>query len=105
MSNQRKKRKDYLQRLREGESLRLRELCEMILQLSLPAIMAQISTIIMQYIDASMVGRLGAGGSAAIGLVSSSTWLFGGIAMAAAWASPCSAHRGSAQGTRRTPGT
>ena len=83
MSNQSKKQKDYLQRLREGESLRLRELCEMILQLSLPAIMAQISTIIMQYIDASMVGRLGAGGSAAIGLVSSSTWLFGVIAMAA----------------------
>lgn len=55
----------------------------MIAALSMPAIMAQISTILMQYIDASMVGRLGAEGSASIGLVSSTTWLFGGIAMAA----------------------
>ena len=54
----------------------------MVIRLSIPAILAQISTIIMQYIDASMVGRLGAGCSASIGLVSSSTWLFGGLAMA-----------------------
>ena len=73
----------YLDRLREEETLQTGELCIMIARLSMPAIMAQISTIVMQYIDASMVGRLGAEGSAAIGLVSSSTWLFGGIAMAA----------------------
>ena len=72
-----------LVRLRRGEELTAGELCRMILALSIPAIVAQISTIIMQYIDAAMVGRLGAGGSAAIGLVSSTTWLFGGIAMAA----------------------
>ena len=72
-----------LVRLRRGEELTAGELCRMILALSVPAIVAQISTIIMQYIDAAMVGRLGAGGSAAIGLVSSTTWLFGGIAMAA----------------------
>lgn len=47
--------------------------------LSLPAIMAQISTILMEYIDASMVGHLGAEASAAIGLVSTSIWLFGGV--------------------------
>ena len=76
-------KKDYLLRLRRGESMTAGELCQMIFRLSVPAILAQISTIIMQYIDASMVGRLGAGGSAAIGLVSSTTWLFGGIAMAA----------------------
>lgn len=74
---------EYLLRLRQGETLTAGELCSMIFRLSVPAILAQISTIIMQYIDASMVGRLGAGGSASIGLVSSSTWLFGGIAMAA----------------------
>ena len=73
---------DYLARLRQGEKLSLTQLSIMILRLSIPAILAQISTIVMQYIDASMVGSLGAGGSAAIGLVSSSTWLFGGIAMA-----------------------
>ena len=37
----------------------------------------------MQYIDAAMVGRLGANGAAAIGLVSSSTWLTAGICTAA----------------------
>jgi Na+-driven multidrug efflux pump len=36
----------------------------------------------MQYIDASMVGHLGAAQAASIGLVSSSTWLFGGLCMA-----------------------
>lgn len=73
---------DYLRKLREGEKLSLKQLSLMTIRLSIPAIMAQISTIVMQYIDASMVGTLGAGGSAAIGLVSSTTWLCGGIAMA-----------------------
>lgn len=47
--------------------------------LSVPAILAQVSTIVMEYIDASMVGRLGAEASASIGLVASTTWLFGGL--------------------------
>lgn len=45
--------------------------------------MAQLSSILMQYIDAAMVGRLGADDSAAIGLVSTSLWLFWGICSAA----------------------
>ncbi len=49
-----------------------------VLSLSFPAIMAQITSIAMQYIDAGMVGSLGADATAAIGLVSSSTWLIGG---------------------------
>ena len=53
------------------------------LHLSVPAILAQLSSIVMQYIDASMVGRLGAGDSASIGLVASTTWLFGGLTSAA----------------------
>ena len=48
-------------------------------QLSWPAIMAQLSSILMQYIDAAMVGRLGADDSAAVGLVSTSLWLFWGF--------------------------
>ncbi len=44
--------------------------------------LAQLSSIAMQYIDASMVGRLGADDSAAIGLVSTSLWLFWGICSA-----------------------
>lgn len=51
-------------------------------RLSLPAILTQLTTIAMQYIDSAMVGALGANASAAIGLVASSTWLFNGITYA-----------------------
>ena len=53
-----------------------------VLRLAVPAIMAQITSIAMQYIDAAMVGSLGAGASAAIGLVSTTTWLIGGLCIA-----------------------
>ncbi len=53
-------------------------------KLSLPAILTQITTIVMQYIDSAMVGSLGANASAAIGLVSTTTWLFGGVTYAVA---------------------
>ena len=76
-------KKDYLALMREGKPLTLSERIFMIITLSIPAILAQVSSIVMQYIDASMVGRLGANDSASIGLVSSSTWLFGGLCMAA----------------------
>lgn len=52
--------------------------------LSVPAVIAQLSSIVMQYIDAAMVGHLGAEASASIGLVSTSTWLFSGMCGAAA---------------------
>ena len=51
-------------------------------RLSVPAILAQITTVAMQYIDSAMVGRLGANASASIGLVSTSTWLMNGITSA-----------------------
>jgi putative MATE family efflux protein len=44
--------------------------------------MAQISHTVMQYIDASMVGELGADASASIGLMSSTTWLINGLCTA-----------------------
>lgn len=47
--------------------------------LAMPAIMSQLSTILMQYIDAAMVGRLGATASASVGLMNSSLWLFTGV--------------------------
>ncbi|MCR5608384.1 MAG: MATE family efflux transporter [Lachnospiraceae bacterium] len=75
--------KNYLAMMRDGEKLSLREQVAMIVKLSIPAILAQISSIVMQYIDASMVGKLGANDSASIGLVASSTWLLGGLCMAA----------------------
>ena len=77
-------KRDLLESLRGGEELTLREQILLIAQLSLPAILAQISGIVMQYIDASMVGRLGAADSASIGLMASSTWLFNGLCIAAA---------------------
>lgn len=51
-------------------------------QLSVPAILTQITTIAMQYIDSAMVGNLGANASAAIGLVSTTTWLMSGVGSA-----------------------
>ncbi|MBE5843981.1 MAG: MATE family efflux transporter [Butyrivibrio sp.] len=85
---------EALAAIRNGEKLSTRQEATLILRLSFPAILAQISSIIMQYIDASMVGHLGANASAAIGLVSSTTWLVGGIITAAAMGfSVCVAHR------------
>ena len=75
-------KKDLLAQVREGRALSKREQAVLILRLSLPAILAQLSSVVMQYIDAAMVGRLGKNCSASIGLVSSSTWLIGGICTA-----------------------
>lgn len=48
-------------------------------QLSLPAILANASAMVMQLIDAAMVGRLGANDSASVGLMGSTSWLFEGV--------------------------
>lgn len=61
----------------------MRQRLSLTAQLAWPAIMAQLSSILMQYIDAAMVGRLGADDSAAVGLVSTSLWLFWGICSSA----------------------
>ena len=76
-------KRDLLKELREGAQLSRGDQIRLIVQLSLPAIMAQLSHIIMQYIDAAMVGRLGSAQSASIGLMASSTWLLSGICQAA----------------------
>ncbi|MFR8778278.1 MAG: MATE family efflux transporter, partial [Enterocloster sp.] len=62
--------------------LRLKPEIKVVWILSLPAILTQITTIVMQYIDSAMVGALGANASATIGLVASSTWLFNGVTYA-----------------------
>lgn len=69
----------HISQIQNGEAFTLRGKLALVAKLSLPAIMAQLSSILMQYIDASMVGRLGADCSASVGLVSSSLWLFWGI--------------------------
>lgn len=50
--------------------------------LSLPAMVAQFSSVAMQIIDAAMLGHLGTKESAAVGLVSTTIWLFGGLCSA-----------------------
>lgn len=55
-----------------------------IIQLSIPTILSQVSSILMQYIDAAMVGHLGPDASASIGIVSTSSWLLSGLCSAMA---------------------
>ena len=75
-----KKKTDVLLDLiRDGRPMTLRQQLRLTVELSVPAIIAQLSSIIMQYIDAAMVGRIGAEASASIGLVSTTTWLFWGL--------------------------
>lgn len=59
------------------------EILRLIVSLSIPSILAQISATVMFFIDASMVGHLGARASASIGLVETTGWLMGGLASAA----------------------
>ena len=69
--------------IREGRMMTQREKLWLIVSLSIPSILAQISATVMFFIDASMVGHLGAKASAAIGLVETTGWLMGGLAHAA----------------------
>ena len=76
----RREDKDSLLRLiREGQPLSLRQQLTLTFQLSLPAIVASASAMLMQFIDAAMVGRLGADDSASVGLMGTTWWLFEGI--------------------------
>ena len=74
-------------------------------QLSLPAILTQITTIAMQYIDSAMVGALGAAASAAIGLVVAMTWLYNGVLSAVLPVFPCRWHITSVPVRILMPGT
>lgn len=74
----------YLSLIRQGKQMTLGQQLRLTAYLSIPGILAQLSSIVMQYIDASMVGTLGANASASIGLVSTSTWLFWGLCSVAA---------------------
>ena len=69
--------------IREGRAMTQREKLWLIVSLSIPSILAQISATVMFFIDASMVGHLGAKASAAIGLVETTGWLMGGLGSAA----------------------
>lgn len=84
MKTQTDKTNALLTLIRDGKPMTLGQQLHLTVLLSIPAIIAQLSSIVMQYIDAAMVGSLGAEASASIGLVSTTTWLFGGVCSAAA---------------------
>ncbi len=72
-----------LSQIRNGGVLTTGQRVKLSLMLSYPAILAQLSSVMMQYIDTSMVGHLGPAAGASIGLVSTCLWLMGGFGMAA----------------------
>ncbi len=71
-----------LEKLRTGASMTRGEKVRLTFLLAIPAILAQLSMCLMSYIDAAMVGRLGSAEAAAIGLVSTTTWIFGSFCYA-----------------------
>ncbi len=72
--------KDTLLRLiRENQPLSSRQQLQLTFTLSLPAILANVSAMVMQFIDAAMVGQLGADDSASVGLMGTTNWLFEGV--------------------------
>lgn len=79
------KKTEYLmESIRSGRAMVRSEKLNLIVGLSIPSMLAQISTVMMFFIDASMVGHLGAEASASIGLIESTTWLVGSLLSAAA---------------------
>ena len=79
------KKTEYLmESIRSSRAMARSEKLNLIVGLSIPSMLAQISTVMMFFIDASMVGHLGAEASASIGLIESTTWLIGSLLSAAA---------------------
>ena len=70
--------------IREGKTLSQTDKINLVISLSVPSILAQITNVLMFYIDTAMVGALGAKESAAVGLVQAPTWLYSGITTATA---------------------
>lgn len=70
--------------IRGGQPMNWRQQSYLAAMLSIPAILSQISAILMEYIDASMVGHLGADAAASIGITAAATWMFTGLCIALA---------------------
>lgn len=73
-----------LSELLQKEKISKKESIQIVIKLSIPAILAQMVMMLMEYIDTAMVGSMGAEASAAIGLVTTSVWLLGGLTHAVA---------------------
>ena len=82
MFGRNRERKDLLAYIREGKTMTQREKLNLIVELSIPSILAQLSNIVMFFIDYAMVGHLGEKATASVGLVETTTWLIGGLASA-----------------------
>ncbi len=82
MLNNTSSKEILLTKLRNGEEMTKSERIRLTMILAFPAILAQASMCLMSYIDAAMVGRLGSGPAASIGLVSTSTWILGSFCYA-----------------------
>ena len=81
---QKEKKDDLLLLIRQGKPMTTAQQLRLVLMLSTPAILAQLTTTMMQYIDAAMVGSQGANASASIGLVETTTWMMGSVCSCAA---------------------
>ena len=66
--------------MRENKQINVKNQILIVVALSVPAILEQLVNTAMSYIDTAMVGSLGYQATAAIGVVASTTWLFGGLA-------------------------
>lgn len=74
-----KSSEELLSYIREGRVMTQQEKLKLIVQLSIPSILSQLSAVVMFFIDASMVGHLGTQQSASVGLMETSTWLLTGL--------------------------
>ena len=70
--------------MRRGEKIPRRQQAGLVIALSVPAILEQLVSTLMSYIDTAMVGSLGYFATASIGVVASTTWLLSGLVSAAA---------------------
>ena len=62
-----------------GSEMTLRQKLRLTVLLAIPAIIAHFSIIAMQMIDAAMLGHLSTTKASAVGLVSTTIWLYGGL--------------------------
>ena len=68
-----------IDRLRAGYTPTRAELVRIVILMSIPMILSEISVQVMSYIDAGMVGSLGPVATASVGLVNTTDWLMSGM--------------------------
>lgn len=79
MAHQSKSNDQLLRLIRDQQPMSFKQQLQLTINLSVPAILASASAMVMQFIDAAMVGQLGADDSASVGLMGTTFWLFEGV--------------------------